>query len=287
MEKKLAALRKRARELKKKRPGYGDILDFYVKIREAQAASTASLKLPPIKPGMQGEADPAEENTYLIGRVDFPVDLQASVDLFHNLCRIGSTANTRLAEEMAKIVKALDDKRQTLETLLANPGQEQTIEETAAALGLDGQILSFLIRNSARPSIEAGIMQLQSHVEPEKWRKNHCPVCGCLPTLNILEGKEGKRYSVCSWCGFRWRIDRVSCAVCGSKEQQHLEYFYGEGEEACRIDVCGTCHHYIKTIDQRDFESSDPFLEDLATLHLDVIAVDRGYARCVPNPWGI
>ena len=79
----------------------------------------------------------------------------------------------------------------------------------------------------------------------------------------------------------------MSCAVCGSKEQQYLEYFYGEGEEAYRIDICGKCRHYIKTIDQRDLEPSDPFLEDLATLHLDVIAVDRGYERCVPNPWGI
>ncbi len=287
MEKKLAALRKRAQELKKKRPGYWDILDFYVKIREAQAASTACLKLPPIKPGMQGEADRAEENTSLIGREDFPVDLQASVDLFHTLCRIGSMANTRLAEEMAKIGGALNDKRQTLETLLANSGKEQTIRETAASLGLDGQVLSFLIRNSVKPSIDAGMEQLKGHVEPEEWRKNHCPVCGCLPSVNILEGKEGKRYSVCSWCGFRWRIDRLSCAVCGSNEQQYLEYFYGEGEEAYRIDVCGKCRHYIKTIDQRDLEPSDPCLEDLATLHLDVIAVDRGYARCVPNPWGI
>ena len=57
---------------------------------------------------------------------------------------------------------------------------------------LDGQILSFLIWNSVRPSIEAGIKQLQGHVEPEKWRKSHCPICGCLPSLSMLEGEEEK-----------------------------------------------------------------------------------------------
>jgi formate dehydrogenase maturation protein FdhE len=29
----------------------------------------------------------------------------------------------------------------------------------------------------------------------------------------------------------------------------------------------------------------DPCLEDLATLHLDVIASQKGFKRPVPNPW--
>ena len=93
------------------------------------------------------------------------------------------------------------------------------------------------------------------------------------------------RYSLCSWCGFQWRIDRLSCSVCGSKEQGVLHYFIGEGEDTCRIDLCDACHHYIKTIDYRSLEESDPSLEDLATLHLDVLAAQKGYRRSVPIPW--
>jgi FdhE protein len=77
----------------------------------------------------------------------------------------------------------------------------------------------------------------------------------------------------------------MSCAVCGNKEQGSLKFFCGEGEESYRIDLCDKCHHYIKTIDYRDLEASDPFLEDLATLHLDVVAVQKGYKRAVFNPW--
>ena len=77
----------------------------------------------------------------------------------------------------------------------------------------------------------------------------------------------------------------MSCAVCGNKEQGSLKYFYGEGEEAYRIDLGDKCHHYIKTIDDRNLEASDPSLEDLATLHLDVVAVQKGYDRSVPNIW--
>ena len=77
----------------------------------------------------------------------------------------------------------------------------------------------------------------------------------------------------------------MSCPVCGSKEQGALHYFCGEGEDACRIELCDTCRHYIKTIDYRSLEDSDPSLEDLATLHLDVLAAQKGYRRAVPNPW--
>ena len=80
-------------------------------------------------------------------------------------------------------------------------------------------------------------------------------------------------------------MERLSCAVCGNKEPGSLKYFYGEGEEAYRIDLGDKCHHYIKTIDDRNLEASDPSLEDLATLHLDVVAVQKGYKRAVPNPW--
>ena len=38
-------------------------------------------------------------------------------------------------------------------------------------------------------------------------------------------------------------------------------------------------------IDCRSLEAPDPGLEDLATLHLDVVAVQKGYERSVPNPW--
>ena len=95
------------------------------------------------------------------------------------------------------------------------------------------------------------------------------------------------RYSLCSYCACQWRVDRLSCSVCGNKNQGSLQYFCGEGEEAHRVDLCDACHHYIKTIDYRSLEESDPSLEDLATLHLDVVAVQKGYTRAVPPFWAV
>jgi FdhE protein len=103
--------------------------------------------------------------------------------------------------------------------------------------------------------------------------------------LSLLKEEVGKRSLLCSFCGYQWRIERLVCPFCGNKEQESLQYFHAEGEEAHRIDLCDKCHQYIKTIDLRKIEAIDPILEDLATLHLDILASQKGYKRPIPNPW--
>jgi len=51
------------------------------------------------------------------------------------------------------------------------------------------------------------------------------------------------------------------------------------------MDTCEKCHQYLKTIDTRMMEMIDPELEDIATLHLDLLASQKGYRRPVPHPW--
>ena len=281
----MGTLRERAQQLKEKRPGYGALLDFYVTVRESQVASRASVRVDSVKVKRNGKGLPAEEGFSLVGKEDFPIDPEASIDLFRSLCRLGSAANPHIASQVAKIEQALHDGTMDLKALLTGGGEEQTIGQVAADRGLDKQVLSFLVWSSTRSSIEAGRELLRGDFDPETWRKSRCPVCGSLPTLSLLRGDGGMRYSLCSYCDCQWRIDRLSCSVCGSKEPGALHYFCGEGEEAIRIDLCDTCHHYIKTIDYRSLEESDPSLEDLATLHLDVLAAKKGYRRAVPNPW--
>jgi len=75
------------------------------------------------------------------------------------------------------------------------------------------------------------------------------------------------------------------CPFCNNKDQESLHYFSAEGEKAYRIYLCDKCHQYIKTIDLRTIGESDPTLEDLATLHLDITASKKGYKRPVPDPW--
>lgn len=281
----MEALRQRARQLKEKRSGYAEILDFYVKVKQAQDAIKASLKVDLKRLEKQLRDRPTQEGIALIQKEDFPVDVEASIRLFHTLCRIGSAANPYMAEQVQNADTFFSNNPIDLEKLLTGGGKEQALEKVAAEIGFDRKILSFLIHNSIRPSIEAGMERLCREIEPETWRKPHCPICGCSPALNLLKGEAGKRFSICSYCGCQWRIDRLSCAACGNMEQRSLQYFHAEGEDTCRIDMCDQCRHYIKTIDYRNLEASDSCLEDLATLHLDVLALQKGYVRTSPNQW--
>jgi len=285
--KELEKLNTRIQQLKKKRPNYGEILDFYKKVREEQKKIKVSLKIEPILLKKEWKALLTEEGFSLFERKDFPLDVEASVTLFDSLCKIGKEANPHMAEQVRKIEDVLTGKKLNLKKLLVEGGKEQKLEQTPSEFGLDKRVFLFLIHESIKPSIEAGVEQLHSEIDTETWVKSYCPICGSLPYLSLLKEETGKRYLLCSYCGYQWRIDRLICPFCNNKEHGSLHYFYGEGEEAYRIDLCEKCRQYIKTIDLRKIGESDPVLEDLATLHLDILASKKGYKRPIPNPWTI
>jgi len=281
----LDRLRERIQQIKKKRPGYGNILDFYQRVKEAQEGEKASLKIASAPLRKEWRELLSKEGFSLIQKEDFPLDIESSVRLFETLCQVGRDANPHMADQIMKIKEAIRDERIDLKKLLTAGSKEQWMGERAEELGLDKNVFLFLIQTSIRPSIEAGVERLRRELDPETWLKGYCPLCGSLPTLSLLKEAAGKRYLLCSYCGYQWRMDRISCPFCKNKDQESLRYFLGEGEETHRIDLCEQCHQYIKTIDTRNLQESDPVLEDLATLHLDILASQKGYKRPVLNPW--
>jgi FdhE protein len=283
----MSSLRERAGQLGKKWPGYAAILDFYVAVREAQDASRPAIRASRATVGGHGKGGPTEPGHPLLDKENFPVDLEASIDLFRTLCKLGKGANQHLSAQVDRIEAALVAGTLDLNKLLAGGGRDSAIEQAAVDQGLDARILSFLVRSSTRPSIDAVRQQLCGDILVDGWDRSDCPVCGSAPMLSLLKGQRGLRHSLCSRCGCEWKVDRVSCCVCGNKDAGSLQYFHSEGDTACRIDLCDKCRHYIKTIDCRSLEASDPYLEDLATLHLDVVATQKGYTSAVPNFWSI
>jgi len=281
----LERLRKRTQDLKKKRPGYEKMLDFFEGIIEEQEKIKPSLKLESISLKKEWKRLLTKEGFPLLQKEDFPLDVDASFKLFQSFCEMAEEANPVLAEQAKKVRKALEMKKLDLTDLLKKGFKEKKITEKAEELGIDSRIFLFLLQNATKPSIEAGMKQIQKDIESEHWSKGICPVCGSLPHLSLLREEIGKRFLLCSYCGHPWPAERFLCPFCESRDQDSLHYFYAEGEEAYRIDVCEKCRHYIKTIDTRKMDPIDPQLEDLATLHLDLLATRKGYQRPVPSPW--
>ncbi|MFH1025819.1 MAG: formate dehydrogenase accessory protein FdhE, partial [Nitrospirota bacterium] len=116
--------------------------------------------------------------------------------------------------------------------------------------------------------------------DQESWWRGYCPICGSEPSIAEFK-EEGARFLVCSSCNFEWRFNRLKCPFCENDNHEKLRYFYTEKEgKAYRIDVCEKCKRYIKTIDVAALDVDFiPLLEDIGTLHLDIVAQKEGYTK--------
>ena len=113
----------------------------------------------------------------------------------------------------------------------------------------------------------------------ERWLRNYCPTCGDPPAMAQLVGKDPGRLRKlsCGRCRTRWRFRRTGCPFCDAQDEHRLEALAVEGEAGLRIDYCDVCRGYLKTYDGEG--SEDVLLADWTSLHLDMIARDRGLKR--------
>jgi FdhE protein len=114
--------------------------------------------------------------------------------------------------------------------------------------------------------------------DEERWLRRYCPTCGSLPAMAQLTGADPgrKRLLSCGCCGTRWQFARTGCPFCET-DSQRLASVAIEGEPGLRIDHCESCGGYLKTYDGQGHEAL--LLSDWSSLHLDLIAHDRGLKR--------
>jgi FdhE protein len=114
--------------------------------------------------------------------------------------------------------------------------------------------------------------------DDERWLRRYCPTCGSLPAMAQLVGADPgrQRLLACGCCGTRWRYTRTGCPFCEG-DTHRLSALAVEGEGGLRIDYCESCGGYLKTYDGHGNEAL--LLSDWTSLHLDVLAHDRGLKR--------
>ncbi|HEY9016130.1 MAG TPA: formate dehydrogenase accessory protein FdhE [Gemmatimonadales bacterium] len=122
--------------------------------------------------------------------------------------------------------------------------------------------------------------------DEERWLRNYCPMCGTPPAMAQLVGKDPgrQRFLVCGCCRTRWRYHRTNCPFCENDDHQRSTLAI-EGEGSLRIDHCEACGGYLKTYNG---EGSEPvFLADWTSVHLDIIARDRGFKRLAASRYAL
>jgi FdhE protein len=105
-----------------------------------------------------------------------------------------------------------------------------------------------------------------------------CPVCGFPPVAGLVLGDDKLRYLVCGLCGSEWHLTRLNCALC--RKQDHVSYFSVDGDPGpAKAEACDGCRAYTKLLYVEKAPSLEPFADDLATLALDLLMAEQGYAR--------
>ena len=115
--------------------------------------------------------------------------------------------------------------------------------------------------------------------DEDRWLRKYCPTCGAPPAMAQLVGVDPGRLRLlsCGCCATRWRYRRTGCPFCEHEDDHRLAAVAIEGENSLRIDYCETCKGYVKTYNGEGSEAV--MLSDWTSLHLDVIARDRGLQR--------
>ncbi len=259
-------------------PHYRELLDIYGEILILRESYRRRLGASSIF-----DVDPAHVRQKLAGGLPL-VDLsQKNLDLsepkayFIELMKIAEKINL---DESREIVQAIEDGelffedlvRETFESFNAEYDQESEEEEPVFDL------LGFFIEESLRPALELVAERYAETIRQSNWSEGYCPVCSREPKIGKLKDDEGRRFLFCSQCATEWSFNRIKCPFCGNEEQSKLSYFTVEDDERHRVEVCDQCKRYIKTFDLSNTQEEPNLdIEDIATIHLDMLANEEGY----------
>ncbi len=221
-----------------------------------------------------------QEGFPLFARDELPLDLRAAGDLLKRILKEMSLRDREDASGLKRAWQEAESEGAWSERLLfvILKQDESGLAEMAKAVDLNPGVLTFLGKAALRPSLDQLREAAGPYLDKAGWDRGYCPLCGSLPDMACFE-RSGKRSLHCELCGEEWPYPRIKCPFCGTEDQEKLGYLEAEEEEGFRVYFCRECGRYIKTVDRKAFEEPAPLeLEALATLHLDLIAREKGFA---------
>jgi FdhE protein len=219
------------------------------------------------------------------------VDVHFAADLFSRLVdalqqRDDAELDARLDRiASAATAGAIDPQRLFAEAFVQHADH---LTDIAVQAGVDAELLITLAAQAVAPLRRAYAERLlplaqrldDGSPEGAAWQQGYCPVCGGWPLLAELRGIELAQYLRCAACGSGWRSRRMWCPYCGNDDHQRLRLLTIEGEQRFRISVCDRCQGYLKVGNAFDPPPAELVaMDDVASLHLDVAAIERGYRR--------
>ena len=260
-------------------PAYADIVPFFIELFRfldgmenrsgiAFSAATADRK------GKSADGLP------LVSPDELVVDTAANADFINGAIEVFKRVSREGSDELAALQAALVSGRIDLPAVFKAilERKRTVIDKAAESCGVSPPLFEYIFEIPLKAAL-AEFAATVSLEEVEGWSEGCCPVCGSRAGMSELSGEEGKRFLHCSDCAFRSPFKRLQCPFCSTEDPEKLSYFLA-GEEPVRVDTCKACSRYIKTRDARKGNFEVPLeVEDLLTIHLDLLATKEGFER--------
>ena len=209
-----------------------------------------------------------------------PIDAPEFLQRWLTLCDIlAGQIEKQSARALAKALQQQDLSVPEL-TGWALGGQGAELRARADAIGIDGELAAIVLRWTLSPLFTQLQESMAVRFPSEPWPHGYCPVCGSWPLLSEFRGLEQVRFLRCGGCAAAWAFPRLRCPYCDTTDHRQLGYLHSDGDEGKRAATCDACQGYVKTVTAlTPLPLPRLLVADVATLHLDLIAMERGYAR--------
>jgi FdhE protein len=214
----------------------------------------------------------------LLAGATFAVQSSAIRRLLKRLVRIASRTGT---PKMATLEAALQADVDIVPLFTAAVSQRSDrIDEFAAISGADAEALHAVAGLLPVPLLHACNRRWASSIS-ESWLEGYCPVCAAWPAFAEVRGIERSRYFRCGRCGGAWHARALRCPYCGTSDHDNFVTLVPEnGRSNAVIDACRQCLGYVKTLTRLQACAPDTVMvEDLASVELDLAALEHGYRR--------
>ncbi len=127
-----------------------------------------------------------------------------------------------------------------------------------------------------RPFLSRCAEVLQQRPDLAAWTRPFCALCGGEPDFAVIT-PAAERHLMCGRCTLRWKFEPLTCPHCLNADPTRITSF-ATSDGQYRVYACDICRRYVKAYDgRRALRPVMPFLDSVATLHLDAAAMQRGY----------
>jgi FdhE protein len=230
---------------------------------------------------LQAERSPG---TPLLAGAHIPIDAPLADRWVRRVLALAAEAGPEAIDLRAAAADVALDARAFLEAAVNADGER--LEALARSLDIDPDALAAVATLAVMPLLQAlrrRFGPLES-VDP-RWQEGHCPICGGWPHLAEQRGLERTRRLRCARCGGDWMQPGVRCPYCGAIGHESRAALVSEQDgEARKVETCSACRGYLKSVATlRAWAGDEVALIDLATVDLDLVALEREYERPEPR----